>query len=217
MIKSGNFHDFKINRSRRLSIVELSKLHTTDTEVSLSKMSLNTQTKLIPNYSISSSRIKVKRQHLNDSNKLEHESLNSGATNEDECLSLSTTTHDDTKSIDSKTQNTNIMRIKKSKQFIKKSKRYRDIKLGLLMLFSTSFLVLVLPEELLNIYVNYLNSNSRKVLCYFNSFNTNRLEFFFNLFYLLKLINYSSNYFAYLTLITFSQVKLKKVKSSTNA
>ena len=63
------------------------------------------------------------------------------------------------------------------------------------MIFSASFIVLVLPETILNIY-----SQNEKL----------RQFYLLDIFFLLKIIQLSSNFLAYLTLITFGKVKIKK-------
>jgi hypothetical protein len=121
----------------------------------------------------------------------------------------------------------------------KLNKRNRDIKLALLMLFSGAFLVFVLPETVLKIYQFHFVINNRNSLIY-NSTSTSplfssqdysnpnnnnldsqlsicnelvmrwRLNLFLQLFHMLKLIYFSSNFLAYLALTTFSRVKRAK-------
>lgn len=102
------------------------------------------------------------------------------------------------------------------------NKRNRDIKLALLMIFSGAFLIFVLPETLLNIYkfhrrLNYdefsysfvVNSSSSANVaddfCRLYTFNM-RLNLFLDVFHMLKLLYFSSNFLAYLTLTTFGHV-----------
>ena len=121
----------------------------------------------------------------------------------------------------------------------KLNKRNRDIKLALLMLFSGAFLVFVLPETVLKIYQFHFVINNRNSFIY-NSTSTSplfsssqdysnpnnnldsqlsicnelvmrwRLNLFLQLFHMLKLIYFSSNFLAYLALTTFSRVKRAK-------
>ena len=77
----------------------------------------------------------------------------------------------------------------------------RDIKLSLLMIFSASFIVFVLPETILNIYKSSFSEDLQQ---------ENRPTYLLDIFFLLKITHYSSNYLAYLTLITFGKIKIKK-------
>lgn len=122
------------------------------------------------------------------------------------------------------------------------NKRNRDIKLALLMIFSGAFLVFVLPEILLNIYLywsltneedqvwQFLNASSSsssssyisslekstvdddklaasvRLVCQGSQLRS-KLSLFLDLFHMLKLLYFSSNFLAYLTLTTFSRVK----------
>lgn len=81
------------------------------------------------------------------------------------------------------------------------------------MLFSISFLILVLPETLLKIYRFYFfsdNLSSGEFGCQKNGLN--KLRILFDIFFMLKLLNYSSNYFVYLTLNTYSKVSYKSLR-----
>ena len=172
MIKTGKFHQFKINTPKE----QVSKSNTLQ----------------LPSEFNYSNRNLVR---LNDIHKLDAESMNSAYyTNEDEFQSVSTC------NITNTNEDDHQIKKKKIKIITKKTKRNRDIKLSLLMVFSASFIVFVLPETILNIYHNNLNEdllNKRQI-------------YLLDLFFLLKIIHYSSNYLAYLTLITFGKIKMKK-------
>ena len=191
MITRGHFHkNFKIN----ISNTNLPKIEISQCESS-SKRSrkLKYDGSLTLNGSLTAN-------NLNDIAKHDTDSINSSII--DDCPSISTI-HDDTRSLDSrKLQQAKITR--RNRKHIEKAKRNRDIKLFLLMIFSISFIVLVLPDTLLNIYKHYLmslpGSANRLHLI-------NRLYLLLNIFYLLKLVNYSSNFLVYFTLVTFSSNK----------
>lgn len=108
----------------------------------------------------------------------------------------------------------------------------KDLKLCLLIIVSGSFLILVLPETVLNIYkfhrwkdsvdksflsmknVNLNNTSNEYILSLVTNFCINAQSLFNHMhiledvFYLLKLLNYASMYFAYLSLS--NRFKLKQ-------
>lgn len=232
MIKSGKFHEFQINKqSKRTPTIKISRHNSTEPELNATKSNNNGFINMSKNVG-----------QLNEIKKVDAESLNSGlATYDDEFLSLSTT-YDESKSIDSK--HLSVSRVKKTKQYIQRAKLNSDIKLALLMMFSASFLVLVLPEALLNIYkyhhfssmfnenlfnsenlfsfksiylnkksLNPTQSNIFKNIC--DKYYFDKLHSLLDIFLILKLMNYSSNFLAYLTLTKFGKVKLKKFCKSS--
>ena len=193
MITRGHFHkNFKIN----ISNTNLPKIEISQCESSGKRSrKLKYDGSLTLNGSLTAN-------NLNEIAKHDTDSLNSSII--DDCPSISTI-HDDTRSLDSRRlQQAKITR--RNRKHIEKAKRNRDIKLFLLMIFSISFIVLVLPDTLLNIYKHYLISmpaNDHRLHL------INRLYLLLNVFYLLKLINYSSNFLVYFTLVTFSSTKKK--------
>lgn len=175
MIKTGKFHQFKINTPK----IEISKSNTLQLPGDLNVSSRNLA-------------------RLNDIHKLDVESMNSAYyTNEEEFQSVSTCNNTNANEDDLAQH----LKKKKKKMIGKKTKRNRDIKLSLLMVFSASFIVFVLPETILNIYQNSLRED----------YYLDKTQIYLmDLFFLLKTIHYSSNYLAYLTLITFGKIKIKK-------
>ena len=126
--------------------------------------------------------------------KFDSESNNSAFTTDDLY-----STHEDFRSQSLK----NIFKLKKNKKLVIKAKLYRDLKIFLLMIYSISYLVFVLPETLIKIYnykhtitvsLNYSKSHMSSVVL-------------LSVFYQLKLIYYSSNFLAYLTLVTLTTKK----------
>jgi hypothetical protein len=170
MLKTGKFHQFKINKPK----IEISKCNSLKLPINDLNMSNRNLARLI-------------EIHKNDA-----ESINSAFfSNEEDLQSISTCNNTNEDMLDPVTLNK-----KKIKRINKKViKRNRDIKLSLLMIFSASFIVLVLPETILNIY-----SQNEKL----------RQFYLLDIFFLLKIIQLSSNFLAYLTLITFGKVKIKK-------
>lgn len=177
MIKTGKFHQFKINKPK----IEVSKCNTLQLPAELSISSRNLT-------------------RLNDIHKYDAESMNSAfLTNEEEFQSISTCNN-----TNNNEDNLDALNLKKKKMKIihKKAKRNRDIKLSLLMIFSASFIVFVLPETILNIYKSSFSEDLSQ--------QENRPTYLLDIFFLLKITHYSSNYLAYLTLITFGKIKIKK-------
>jgi hypothetical protein len=189
MIDSGRMYNFKINQAN-VPTIRVTKCSTVDPEVIRKNMAH------LQMLASSAASIKADSESANSC-------LNS--VHEEEYLSVSTTC-DDNRSVDSKTKNA---RIKKTKVFRERAKLNKDIKLMLLMTFSASFLVFVMPEGLLNIYEYHAGGGKMDGTDHRN----NSFKFVYDLFYMLKLINYSSNFLAYFALTTFSKVKLTSLRN----
>jgi hypothetical protein len=247
MLKSGIFHEFKISKKRN----QITTCNTAQNQliksISKSKQQLNTNNNQTAtnnnlvcssqpnNNSTNGKQLNNKAHTIEMSRLVETDNVNpSLMANEDDLQSISTT-FDEAKSSGMGEAMTSAMPGRKKRQFIKKLKRNRDIKLALLMVFSASFIVFVLPEVLLNIYeYQYVASNGyiknifdthdnsssvfdsarfyheiKNFCVYFK-----KLRNLKDAFILLKLINYSSNYMAYLTLVTFSRRKSSSINSN---
>lgn len=157
--------------------------------------------------------------------------------NDDEFISTSTTYDDysQSASLCSSRSFTTLAKIKSSHRYKKVVKKKREIKLVLLMLFSVSFLVLVIPEALLKIYLfhffniselishfleieldNMVNSTDMILDIFCQNYRSNRLNILFDFLYVLKLMNYSANFLVYFTLTTYSKVRFKSLKFLNN-
>lgn len=157
--------------------------------------------------------------------------------NDDELISISTTydEHSQSASLCSSRSFTTLAKIKGSHQYKKVVKKKREIKLVLLMLFSLSFLILVIPEALLKIYLfHYFDiselinsfegispkklSNRTEIILelFCQNYRSNRLNILFDVLYIVKLMNYSANILVYLTLTSYSKVKFKSLKFLNN-
>ncbi len=138
--------------------------------------------------------------NLNEITKIENESGNSAFTTDDLY-----STHDESwrQTLDGHYQVT-LFKLKKSRRYVVRAKFYKDIKIFLLMIYSISYLVFVLPETLVKFY-------------YFNSvvFSSRISELFLIVLYPLKLLYYSSNFLAYLTLVILTRKKKRVVKRRT--
>ena len=113
-------------------------------------------------------------------------------------------THEDTRSMDSKAHST-IAKLEKNKKYVKRAKYLRDIKIFLLMIYSISFLAFVLPETLVKFY-NFFALHELEI----SGLESPKL---FIVFYLLKLMYFSSNFLAYLTLVAFTRKKAQIIRN----
>ncbi|CAF0844633.1 unnamed protein product [Brachionus calyciflorus] len=189
MLKSGNFYSFKINRSRN------------------SSQSRTRHDSIMSNF---------KKIKSNDNSII---SLMNG--NDEEFISISTTydeyCHQSSSFYSNRNLNT-LAKIKNTQQYKTVVKKKREIKLVLLMLFSISFLILVLPEALLKVYLFHFFDVTSLLEDFYNidlfckNYRSIRLNILFDLFFILKLLNYSANFLVYLTLNTYSKVRFKSLK-----
>jgi hypothetical protein len=197
MLDSGKMYNFKINQGN-VPVIRITKCSTADPEIILDDL-----TRL---QMLASSTCNIKRDAESTSSCL-------NGIHEEDYISVSTT-QEESRSVDSRSVK-KFTRIKKTQAFRNRAKLNKDIKLILLMSFSASFLLFVMPEGLLNIYQYHFIRNQAAAAsvnpidtaAYLNMFN-----FLHEIFFMLKLVNYSSNFLAYLTLATFSKVKLKDLK-----
>ena len=113
-------------------------------------------------------------KNLNEIIKLDAESNYSAYTTED-----AYSTYDDSRSLDSGIQ-ISVVKHKK-KRYILRAKIHRDVKIFLLMIFSTSFLIFVLPETLLK-FLRY------QTIIYMKQ--TTKINKLLIIFHFLKLIYY---------------------------
>lgn len=205
MLRSGKFYEFKINRSK------------------MSSKRLSNSNSLRHEHA-------VKRLRSSDNNMI-------CLANDDELISISTTydEYSQSASLCSSRSFTKLAKIKGSYQYKKVVKKKREIKLVLLMLFSISFLVLVIPEALLKIYLFHF-FNISELISHFvdieletivnrtdtildifcQNYRSNRFNILFDFLYVLKLMNYSANFLVYFTLTTYSKVRFKSLKLSSN-
>ncbi|RNA40316.1 lysophosphatidic acid receptor 4-like [Brachionus plicatilis] len=198
MLRSGKFYEFKINRSS-MSSNRLSHSSSFRHELGVKKLKASENNILC-------------------------------LANDDEFISISTTYDEyshQSASLCSSRSFTTLAKIKGSQQYKKVVKKKREIKLALLMLFSISFLVLVIPEALLKIYLfhyfdiselinNFMEFRFGQFIpkkdmildLFCQNYRSIRLNILFDFLYILKLMNYSANFLVYLTLTTYSKTVL---------